>query len=262
MIFRQLLSGFGGTSLLRLVSLLSAVLWIPVSLHSADVPPEEEIVNVRCYMLSFGSAIRDVVLPTGAGGKIQMPIISNLSPGIPLKYRGPRLMRFYKEKDYEFAMAAAAAAAGDASGEAVVIPPPFAETMLPANVPVVLLLFVPDGDSGRMRVAVLPFNEQNFGNGDYFFQNFTREQVAINVGGQTTMVLPAMASEVYHHTGGNTPEEGMVRMALLKPGEGAEIFYSSRWTHLQQQRTWVFLLPGKDGGKINVRRFHDVVADN
>lgn len=245
------------------VPILFGLFWVvPVS-GQGVVPVEEQIVSVRCHMLSLGPAIQNLSLPGAIGGRTSGLAVSNLSPGTPLHYHGPRLMRFYQgvesavNADTETGEGAAAGAPASASPD-FVLPPPYAEILLPADTPVVLLLFIPDSGNGKAQVAVLPFDNNQFAAGGYMFQNFTPEPIVVNIGRKKTISLRPMTSDIYQHKGGNTREEGMVRMARFN-GEGRpEQFYSSRWTHIPERRTWVFLLPGKIEGSVNVRRFYDV----
>lgn len=235
---------------------------------TAAIPAEvaEQPVTVRYYLLSLGAAIPDISTPGTAGGAALT--VPNGSPSNVHHYRGPRLMSFYEAGTATTAAGAATADTAEGNGTATATPataqatpspqqPPLAQVLLPANASSVLLLFAPDSNGQQMQIAAMPLNEQQFTGGSLLFQNFTQSPIAVNIGKQTLSLQPMLGS-IYHHKGGNSREEGIVRMAKLNKEGKPALFYQSRWSLLPQRRTWVFFLPGADEGKVNIRRFYDL----
>ena len=163
--------------------------------------------------------------------------------GEPLKYSGPRRL-LLRTTEAEFSLPPP-------------LPPAHASIDLPPDSDRVLLACLKSGDA-PVKFLAYDIGKARIGAGEYRFFNFSRSEVAVNLGGKKLTVKSGGNSLVSDPSWKQEVGELDIAMAMLKDGKTKPV-YSSQWGNRPGRRNYIFLFDGpRDYQPIRITRFFDV----
>lgn len=183
---------------------------------------EEELLDIKFTAVAWNETIRGLYY-FDSGQPVPI-IIANGAPGEIRSYYGPSPLTFYtrlagEDGEYDYQ--------------------PKATVSLENSQRKLFLVFFQNTPDSPIRIFPIPDSEEDFGAGDFHFNNFTSKDVLLRVGEDRFSLSPG-DFRVVNISEGNA-QNVEVQIASTDEENNWRLVYQSRWGPPGNRRVWVFL---------------------